>query len=235
MSKQKFDPVVKMAVYETYDKKCFYCGESVGYRNVQIDHYIPESAIDLPGFIEAFGLAPDFLPTNIENLVVSCQGCNLSKLAKVAHLRKPRATFEIEIILSKKKRLHDLLARWTREVATRPLKDRIFGHFVRTENDKLTEIFVLSEDSLYRVLVRHENGVEFAFVTDFTAEKAEFHAAPILDDYNETYFSQYVAYFEHFGDAILVVDQFGAYGHMYPESPMFSGIYRRTAYTHSIF
>ena len=54
----------KIYIYERENKKCFYCGKSLKFRQITLDHYLPKSK---GGTKEVF------------NLVLSCRKCNRLK------------------------------------------------------------------------------------------------------------------------------------------------------------
>lgn len=61
----------RMIVYEKYDGHCAYCGEEIDYKDMQVDHFIPDRAwgIEDPG------------TDDLENLMPACRTCNHYKRA----------------------------------------------------------------------------------------------------------------------------------------------------------
>ncbi len=79
MSEYKFRESERAAIWETDEKKCFYCGIPVFFRDLQIDHVVPE---DIPKSkltkLHPL-LAENFEINSIENWVACHQGCNVRK------------------------------------------------------------------------------------------------------------------------------------------------------------
>lgn len=234
MSQEEDKTIIRNALFLAYERKCFYCAQLVAYRNLHIDHYIPESCskIEIDRYIQNFGLSLNFTVLDLSNLVPACAGCNMTKSDKTAHLKMPIASIQIANIQKKLPLVNKLISKWIDDLKIRAPKNPYLGHFVK--HDSSAEIFVLSSNLNYIVTVRHQNGVSFQFQTDFAGGNAEFSDSPILDDLNDTQFTPYFASLTHLENGISVTDLYGAYGHLYPEAPMFSGLYRRTAYTHSV-
>jgi hypothetical protein len=83
MSRHTFSIIQKASLYEVYGKKCFYCGELVYFRELHIDHIIPEYLLadkkKLSEAIKNYGLPQTFEINSYENWV-PCHGrCNLRK------------------------------------------------------------------------------------------------------------------------------------------------------------
>ena len=57
-------------VLAKYDGHCAYCGNSLEYKNMQVDHYYPQKN---PMLAKTYGI-PDV--NDIENLMPSCRRCN---------------------------------------------------------------------------------------------------------------------------------------------------------------
>ncbi len=58
----------KLYIYERDDKKCFFCGKSLKYNKITLDHYLPKSKKGT---------------TDVFNLVTCCKFCNISKGNKI--------------------------------------------------------------------------------------------------------------------------------------------------------
>lgn len=69
---------VRQAVYQKYNGHCAYCGKYIEYKDMQVDHFIPQSM----EFIFAGGeyLGIDSVD-NIKNLLPACRRCNHYKRA----------------------------------------------------------------------------------------------------------------------------------------------------------
>jgi hypothetical protein len=79
MSKYKFRESERVAIWETDGKKCFYCGVPVLWRDLHIDHVVPED-ISESRLTKLRALLPDHFEINsMENWVTCHQGCNIRK------------------------------------------------------------------------------------------------------------------------------------------------------------
>ena len=72
---------LKQALWEAHGRKCFYCREPIAYKNIHIDHVIPQKAfkIDSSGLIAKYKLNSSFDFNSLENFAPSCQACNTSR------------------------------------------------------------------------------------------------------------------------------------------------------------
>lgn len=79
MSKYQFSESEKVAIWTADDRKCFYGGEPVLFRDLQIDHIVPESTSEAK-MSELRPLLPrNFEINSVENWVTCHQGCNCRK------------------------------------------------------------------------------------------------------------------------------------------------------------
>ncbi|HEY5590348.1 MAG TPA: HNH endonuclease signature motif containing protein [Paludibacter sp.] len=87
MGKYKFSLVERQSLYEAYDKKCFYCGELVYFRELQIDHIVPENLLsdidNLNQYIQESKLADSFIINSYFNWVPTHSRCNNRKSGEV--------------------------------------------------------------------------------------------------------------------------------------------------------
>ena len=74
----KFD---RPLIYAKYNGRCAYCGEKITYKEMQIDHIIPQC--DFVRHVQGRTFVPDFLDhltqydvNHIDNLNPSCRICN---------------------------------------------------------------------------------------------------------------------------------------------------------------
>lgn len=85
MSRQQFDDLFKAALWETYEKRCFWQNEPIEFFELEIDHVIPESLLDKPDklkeLLQGACLPDTFNILGPENLVPSCSKCNGKKSA----------------------------------------------------------------------------------------------------------------------------------------------------------
>jgi hypothetical protein len=83
MNKYKFNLIERQSLYEAYDKRCFYCGELVYFRELQIDHVVPENLIynkkEYETFKKQSGLSDSFQINSYQNWVPSHSRCNNRK------------------------------------------------------------------------------------------------------------------------------------------------------------
>ena len=59
---------IRVKIWNKYGKKCAYCGKKLAYKDLQVDHIIPQSDIESSD--------------SIENLNPSCRRCNLYKSSR---------------------------------------------------------------------------------------------------------------------------------------------------------
>ena len=80
MSKTRIETVVRWALYETYNHKCFYCDKPIEWNCLEIDHIIPESyEKHLDTIIDMYGLEKGFNINSLQNLVPVHSSCNRRK------------------------------------------------------------------------------------------------------------------------------------------------------------
>lgn len=65
---------LRIRVYNKYDGKCAYCGNSIEYKNMQIDHIIPKKSFLF--HVNAHGYDPKNKKDSFENLNPACRRCN---------------------------------------------------------------------------------------------------------------------------------------------------------------
>jgi len=83
VSSQRFTNAFREALWETYNRKCFYCSCELLFAQMEIDHLLPEALGDDPNALSQIlyrvGLDSTFCITGFENLVPSCTDCNGNK------------------------------------------------------------------------------------------------------------------------------------------------------------
>lgn len=72
----RFTKEERMTVYQKYDGHCAYCGKSIRYDDMQVDHLIPQYHYDSSKFVDEW----DKIDT-LENWMPSCRRCNNYKRA----------------------------------------------------------------------------------------------------------------------------------------------------------
>ena len=72
---------IKQALWAVYKKRCFYCGEPLAYKNIQIDHVIPVASFmgHEEEIRQNYLLNLEFNFNSLDNFVPSCPSCNYSK------------------------------------------------------------------------------------------------------------------------------------------------------------
>lgn len=85
MAKLTSDDIVRAALWEEYDKRCFWMGEPIEFFELEVDHLIRESLAKDPILLQKI-LKTGFLPADydlqgLQNLVPSCRKCNGQKSA----------------------------------------------------------------------------------------------------------------------------------------------------------
>ena len=81
MSIARFNIKIRVAVWRANDRKCFFCSEPVEFRNLEIDHIIPEG-IDpqlLSATLRRLAMPPDYDLNSLPNLVPTHHDCNRRK------------------------------------------------------------------------------------------------------------------------------------------------------------
>ncbi len=64
-----FSKKIRQAVYVKYDGRCAYCGRSIEYKDMQVDHFVPKRGWNESG------------SDDISNLMPACRMCNHYKRA----------------------------------------------------------------------------------------------------------------------------------------------------------
>jgi 5-methylcytosine-specific restriction endonuclease McrA len=73
----------RLAIWEAYKKECLYCQEPIAFKELHIDHIVPEHLVHHPGEFEALKqeleLGDEFLINDFPNWAASHHGCNARK------------------------------------------------------------------------------------------------------------------------------------------------------------
>jgi hypothetical protein len=86
VSKYRFSPHERLAVYTVHGYRCYQCGTPVYLLPGIVDHVIPESlegTEDLANVLHELGRPPDFSVNSYENWMPCCSPCNGRKSDKV--------------------------------------------------------------------------------------------------------------------------------------------------------
>lgn len=83
MSRTNFDNIIRTALWNSYNNKCFYCSQSLLWDDLQIDHLVPESIVTDPNRFSKlksdYELNNDFRINDLYNLVPTHSRCNNRK------------------------------------------------------------------------------------------------------------------------------------------------------------
>jgi len=90
MSQQRFSDIHRQALWEAHRKRCLYCKKPLLFKELIIDHVIPEKTAkddnQLARLRITHGLGADFDIAGDENLAPACHACNTGK---IDHLLSP--------------------------------------------------------------------------------------------------------------------------------------------------
>lgn len=90
---------LRKAIYKAYNRKCFYCGEPIQYRQMQIDHIVPSNMEqkvndDVQEYLFELTRA-GFIVDSIENYLPACAACNNKKRNLAFHASNLRFYHEM--------------------------------------------------------------------------------------------------------------------------------------------
>jgi hypothetical protein len=87
MAKYQFSDLERMAIWKAYKGRCAYCGELKPFKDVHIDHILPESLLNNTDQLEEikteYGLGSEFEINSHYNWLPSCSKCNRTKSDRV--------------------------------------------------------------------------------------------------------------------------------------------------------
>jgi len=87
MSSQTFTPIEREAIWTAYGKKCYYGEQPLEYKDVEIDHVVPEELLNdserKTSVFAEYGLPDTFDIQGYGNLVPACSRCNGKKRANL--------------------------------------------------------------------------------------------------------------------------------------------------------
>lgn len=76
----RFDPAARFGVWSAHEGRCFWCGELVAFKDMQLDHVLPRTLSRNPEklrrAVEQYGLSAEFEIESYDNWVPSCARCN---------------------------------------------------------------------------------------------------------------------------------------------------------------
>lgn len=83
MSQQRFSDIDRRALWEAHRKRCLYCRHPLVFKELLIDHVVPEAVIRTPERLAeikaSHGLGDAFDVQGDSNLASACYACNLDK------------------------------------------------------------------------------------------------------------------------------------------------------------
>lgn len=129
------DQYTKQSMWEAHGKRCFYCREGLIFKNIQVDHVIPQVVFEgqESDLRNKYNLDVDFNFNGLDNFVPACQSCNAARKGS--------------------KELQNAIPLWLRE--TKTVKEKIEKSAARFKNklrfdlpDKYREFFLTSPDFL---------------------------------------------------------------------------------------
>ncbi|WP_054782832.1 HNH endonuclease [Pseudovibrio denitrificans] len=137
MSKKKFSPAERYAVWTVHGEKCWLCGEPLPYTDMHIDHIIPEKLEGteaLKGILEEFALPLDFELNTWANWMPAHATCNTKKLD---HVFRPAPIIlrQIEHAIAKSKTTQEIHDKYLSRRSLSIALDRVIEGI---ENGRLT-------------------------------------------------------------------------------------------------
>lgn len=114
MAKHRFSFSERLAIWEAYGRVCIYCEEPIPFRELEIDHILPESLLEHPGKLQAlteeYDLDNDFSINGFTNWVAAHHKCNRRKSSTI--LSKNRALHFLQIAERKGKAAENIWKRY---------------------------------------------------------------------------------------------------------------------------
>lgn len=97
MQHSQSDVIVRVSLWRANGKKCFYCLEPVSFRDLEIDHLVPESITKsrLAALVGELGLPADFNVQSTLNLIPTHGNCNSRKADTIFSAHNLRYYLEI--------------------------------------------------------------------------------------------------------------------------------------------
>jgi hypothetical protein len=87
MAKYQFSDIERMAIWLAHKGRCAYCGKPIPFKDLHIDHILPESLLNNTDKLEEikteYGLGSEFEINSYYNWIPSCSKCNRTKSNKV--------------------------------------------------------------------------------------------------------------------------------------------------------
>jgi hypothetical protein len=156
VSKHKFTPSQRHAVFTVHGERCYMCGIVLNLKTMEVDHVIPESLLNarekLAQVLRDLGRPEDFNLNSFANWMPACRPCNGLKLATVFD-----PSLKVQLILQKAA----MKAQEAERIAARTVSDKELYEALNlleraNENGSLTDGFKAALQPLveFQVAVR---------------------------------------------------------------------------------
>lgn len=184
----KMDDYVRQALWEVHGKKCFYCTDQLMFKNVHLDHVIPQHLYKQnPTAIKVKYRLPELFDFDaLDNLAPSCQSCNSR--------RKRAIEFEMGIpmwleLIGNKKGGVEQLAIKIRHELTLDLPDDYREFFLSSPDFLLSELSIevirKKDVPLYKELAFNPSFDRLELVSPDSTAKVVIHNLKQYEYYTE--------------------------------------------------
>jgi 5-methylcytosine-specific restriction endonuclease McrA len=151
MSQQRFSDIHRQALWEAHRKRCLYCKKPLLFKELIIDHVIPEKTAkddnQLARLRITHGLGADFNIAGDENLAPACHACNTDKMDRL--LSPERAALVLTQVEARLPKVNRLEARYQKQAND---DDVMLGVSVALEKG------LISPAEVENILRRYESG-----------------------------------------------------------------------------
>jgi 5-methylcytosine-specific restriction endonuclease McrA len=151
VAQQRFSDIQRRALWEAHRKRCLHCGEPLLFKELVIDHVIPEKtakdANRLDNLRISHGLGADFDIAGDENLAPACHSCNTDKIDRL--LSPERAALILTRVEARLPKVNRLKAIYQKQAND---DDVMLGVSVALEKG------LISPDEVGNILTRYETG-----------------------------------------------------------------------------
>jgi predicted RNA-binding Zn-ribbon protein involved in translation (DUF1610 family) len=112
-----FPTKIRVALWKANQQRCFYCSDPISYRDLEIDHLVPQKIQkkELENLCQRIALPMDFDPDALYNLVPAHHNCNNRKAGDL--FTDKTLLFYLEIWAKKQKNVNCELQRFERSAA----------------------------------------------------------------------------------------------------------------------
>jgi hypothetical protein len=138
MAKYQFTDIERMAIWKAHKGRCAYCGEPTPFKDLHIDHILPESLLNNTDKLEKikteYGLGSVFEINSYYNWIPSCSKCNRTKSNKV--YSKPGTFYFLEMVAKPK---YEEISRIEQSLQKTLKKE---GYLTRSEATQVIEEYI---------------------------------------------------------------------------------------------